>query len=152
MNISKYVTYKEVTQSNIATTLNIHNFPNDDQLKNLRLVCMKVFDPVREHFRKPIAITSGFRSQELNTRIGGSKTSQHMTGQALDIDGDRLGGVSNGEIFNYIKDNLEFDQLIWEFGNDESPDWVHVSYSDIKNKKQILKATKRNGKTIYAKY
>jgi uncharacterized protein YcbK (DUF882 family) len=110
--VSKYVLYKEVTHSNQATALKIGNTPNAEQLGNLKLVCINIFDKVREHFGKPIGISSGFRSRELNTRIGGSKSSQHMEGKALDIDGDIFGGINNKEIFDYIRNNCTFDQVI----------------------------------------
>lgn len=147
--ISKYVTYSEVTKSNQATALKLANIPNATQLNNLRLVCTNVFDKVREHFGKPIGISSGFRSVELNAKIGGSKTSQHCEGKALDIDGDIYGGINNKELFLYIKENCIFDQLIWEFGSENAPDWVHVSYNEGKNRGQVLRAVKVGGKTIY---
>lgn len=147
--ISKYVTYSEVTKSNQATALKLANIPNATQLNNLRLVCTNVFDKVREHFGKPIGISSGFRSVELNAKIGGSKTSQHCEGKALDIDGDIFGGINNKELFLYIKENCIFDQLIWEFGSENAPDWVHVSFNEGKNRGQVLRALKVGGKTIY---
>jgi hypothetical protein len=98
----------------------------------------------------PIHISSGYRSKELNDAIGGSQTSQHSKGQAIDIDMDgSSNGVSNADVYNFIKDNLEFDQLIWEFGTDKNPDWVHVSYVNGPNRKQKLKAVRTNGKTSY---
>jgi len=147
--ISKYVTYAEVTKSNQANALKLANIPNATQLNNLRLVCTNVFDKVREHFGKPIGISSGFRSVELNAKIGGSKTSQHCEGKALDIDGDIFGGINNKLLFFYIKENCIFDQLIWEFGSENAPDWVHVSYNEGKNRGQVLRALKVGGKTIY---
>jgi len=147
--LSKYTTLQEVIKSNQASVLKIPNIPNAEQVANLKLVCTEVFDKVREHFGKPIGISSGFRSVELNNRIGGSKSSQHMEGKALDIDGDLYGGVSNKAIFDYIKNNCNFDQLIWEFGTENAPDWVHVSYNKEVNRKQILRAIKSGGKTIY---
>ena len=147
--MSKYVTYSEVTKSNQATALKLANIPNATQLNNLRLVCSNVFDKVREHFGKPIGISSGFRSVELNAKIGGSKTSQHCEGKALDIDGDIFGGINNKELFLYIKENCIFDQLIWEFGSENAPDWVHVSFNEGKNRGQVLRALKVGGKTIY---
>jgi zinc D-Ala-D-Ala carboxypeptidase len=147
--LSKYTTLQEVIKSNQASVLQIPNIPNSEQVANLKLVCTEVFDKVREHFGKPIGISSGFRSVELNQRIGGSKSSQHMEGKALDIDGDLYGGVSNKAIFDYIKNNCTFDQLIWEFGTANAPDWVHVSYNKEVNRKQILRAIKSGGKTIY---
>lgn len=147
--ISKYVTYAEVTKSNQATALKLANIPNAEQLNNLRLVCTKIFDPLREHFGIPIGISSGFRSVELNSKIGGSKSSQHCQGKALDIDGDIFGGISNKKIFDYIKKSCTFDQLIWEFGSENAPDWVHVSYNEGKNRGQVLRAVKIGGKTVY---
>lgn len=149
---SKYTTLQELIKSNAAEVYKIPNLPNAEQIANLQLVCTEVFDKVREHFGKPIGITSGFRSAALNERIGGSKNSQHMEGKALDIDGDTLGGVSNKDIFYYIKNNCTFDQLIWEFGSENAPDWVHVSYNKGVNRKQILRAIKSGGKTIYKPY
>ncbi len=147
--VSKYVLYKEVTHSNQATALKIGNTPNAEQLGNLKLVCINIFDKVREHFGKPIGISSGFRSRELNTRIGGSKSSQHMEGKALDIDGDIFGGINNKEIFDYIRNNCTFDQLIWEFGSENAPSWVHVSFNKDGNRDQILRAVKSGGRTVY---
>ena len=150
--LSKYTTLQEMIKSNLAEVHKISNLPNSEQIRNLKLLCIEVFDKVREHFGKPIGITSGFRSIELNNRIGGSKNSQHMEGKAIDIDGDLLGGVSNKDIFEYIKNNCTFDQLIWEFGTENAPDWVHVSYNKGVNRKQILRAIKSGGKTIYKPY
>jgi hypothetical protein len=147
--ISKYVTYKEVTKSNQATALKLANIPNSEQLINLRLICTNIFDKVREHFGIPIGISSGFRSVELNNKIGGSKSSQHCQGKALDIDGDIFGGISNKKIFEYIRKSCTFDQLIWEFGSENHPDWVHVSYNEGKNRGQVLRAVKIGGKTVY---
>ena len=147
--VSKYVSYKEVTHSNQATALKIGNTPNAEQLHNLKLVCTNIFDKVREHFGKPIGISSAFRSRELNTRINGSKSSQHMEGKALDIDGDMFGGLDNKQIFDYIRNNCKFDQLIWEFGSENAPSWVHVSYNKDGNRGQILRAVKSGGRTVY---
>ena len=150
--LSKYTTLQELIKSNLAEVHKISNLPNSEQIRNLKLLCIEVFDKVREHFGKPIGITSGFRSIELNQRIGGSKNSQHMEGKAIDIDGDLLGGVCNKDIFEFIKNNCTFDQLIWEFGTENAPDWVHVSYNKGVNRKQILRAIKSGGKTIYKPY
>jgi hypothetical protein len=147
MEISKHLTLKELTKSATADRLGIKNDnPNLHQIENLKLLAEKVFEPIRAHFNKPITISSGYRSLSLNQAIKGSITSQHCSGQAIDIDSV---SPTNKEIFDYIKKNLEFDQLIWEFGTSKNPDWVHVSYSATKNRKQILKATKLNGKTHY---
>ena len=136
-NISKYISYKEAITSQTATRNKIENTPNELELVCMQLVGLRVFDVVREHFNVPIRVSSFFRSLALNKAVGGSKTSQHVKGQAIDMQGS--GKVSNKMIFDYIKDNLDFDQLIWEFGTDKNPAWVHVSYvSKDKNRKQIL--------------
>ncbi len=142
--ISKHITYKEATRSNTAIRKGIKNEPNSEQLLAMKTVAEKCFEPVRVHFNKPIRINSFFRSEELNEVIGGSKTSQHCKGEAIDMDG--LNGLSNAEIFYYILTNLEFDQLIWEYGTDENPDWVHVSFTNSrKNRKSVLKAVHGKG-------
>lgn len=152
MKLSKDLYLKEVIKSNTATRKGIDNSPTEEHLNNLRLIAIRIFQPIREHFDFPIGISSGYRSKALNKAIGGSKSSQHCFGEALDIDADIFGGVTNAEIFHFIKHNLDYDQMIWEFGNDNEPDWVHVSFkSDGKNRKEVLRATKASGKTIYLK-
>lgn len=148
MEISKHITYREATRSNTAIKRGIKNQPNEKQLAAMVLLAEKVFEPVRVYFGKPIRINSFFRSAKLNTIIGGSGRSQHCKGEAVDLDG--LNGLTNSEIFHYIKDNLEFDQMIWEFGTSKEPDWVHVSYTNAKpNRKQVLKASRKGGRTVY---
>lgn len=150
MKISKHLSLAEVVRSETAKRRGISNMPTAEHLENFKLLAENVFEKVREHFKVPIYISSGYRSKELNDAIGGSKTSQHSKGQAIDIDMDgSRSKVTNADIYNYIKNNLEYDQLIWEFGTDSNPDWVHVSYSENKNRKQRLKAVKTNGKTSY---
>ena len=144
MNLSAHVTLAEFQDSSTATTHGINNKMNESQIASAKLLCENVFEPLRLYLNTPIKISSGFRSLQVNKMIGGAKTSQHTKGEAMDL---QIG--SKG--FNFIKDKLEFDQLIWEFGNDENPQWVHVSFSS-KNRKQVLKATKKNGKTIYSNY
>ena len=149
MRISKHISYKEATQSQTAVRKGISNEPDAYQLQNMQVLAEKVFEPLREHFGVPIAINSFFRSQKLNKAIGGVSGSQHTQGRAIDVD-DTLGGVSNRQMFDYIKANLDFDQLIWEFGNDKNPDWVHISYvSPTENRNRVLRASKKNGKTVY---
>ena len=150
--ISKNVSYNEGVNSKTALRLGIDNTPNEEQTNNMHLVAENVFQPLREHFNVPIYISSFFRSSALNKAIGGSKTSQHCKGEAMDLDADIFEGITNAQIFNYIKDNLKFDQLIWEFGTDKNPSWVHVSFSNYKNRGKVLKAIKSNGKTIYQNY
>ena len=144
MNLSAHVTLKEFQASGLATLRNLNNEMNESQIASAKLLCENVFEPVRLYLNTPIQISSGFRSLQVNKMIGGAKTSQHTKGEAMDL---QIG--SKG--FNFIKDKLNFDQLIWEFGNNENPSWVHVSFSS-KNRKQVLKATKKNGKTIYSNY
>ena len=125
--------------------------PTKEHIANFMLLAEKIFEPVREHFGVPIRISSGYRSKELNAITkGASTTSQHCKGQAIDIDMDGT-SLTNKQVFDYIKDNLPFDQLIWEFGNEENCDWVHVSYVP-NGRKQILKAFKMNGATKYFPY
>jgi len=148
-SISKHITYKEATRSVTALRLGIENVPNDYELQNMELIAEKVFEPLRKAVNGPIKINSFFRCEELNKAIGGSSRSQHCQGRAIDID-DVYGYVSNSYMYYYIKDNLDFDQLIWEFGTDTEPDWVHVSYVDSdSNRKRCLLAYKEDGKTKY---
>jgi hypothetical protein len=150
MNISKHLSLAEVIRSETAKRKGISNMPTEEHLDNFKALAENVFEKIRAHFGVPIHISSGYRSKELNKLIGGSSTSQHCFGEAIDIDMDgSASGVTNADIFNYIKDNLEYDQLIWEGGTDKNPDWVHVSYSKKKNRKQRLKAVIKNGKTSY---
>ncbi len=149
MQISKHLSLAEVSRSETAKRKGINNTPSGEHLENFKKLAENVFEPIREHFGVPIHISSGYRSKALNTTIGGSLTSQHCTGEAIDIDMDGT-SITNAQIFNFIKDNLNFDQMIWEFGTDKNPDWVHVSYESTgKQRKQILKAVKAGGKTSY---
>lgn len=151
-NISKNITYIEATKSATAIKKGIDNTPTNETLEIMQYVAENVFEPLREHFNVPIGITSFYRSSALNKAVGGSSTSEHVNGSAIDIDADVFGRITNKEIFNYIKDNLNFNQLIWEFGNDNEPAWVHVSLKKSGNKKQILQAKKINGRTKYINY
>jgi hypothetical protein len=147
--ISKHISYKEATRSITATRLGIDNTPNEYQLQNMEIIAKNVFEPLREAVGGPIKINSFMRVEKLNQAIGGSSRSQHCQGRAIDID-DTYGHWSNAKMYKYIKTNLDFDQLIWEFGSDDNPDWVHVSYVDVdSNRKRCLKAIKENGKTKY---
>jgi len=149
--ISEHISYKEATYSNTATRLNIENIPNESQLANMQAIAENVFEPLREWAASPIKITSFFRSRALNN-VFGAKNSAHMDGNAIDFD-DTLGKKKNAQMFHYIKDNLEFDTLIWEFGTDKNPDWVHVSYyADRENRGRVLRAIKINNQTHYQPY
>ena len=147
--ISKHISYKEAVYSRTAQRRDIYNHPENDQADNMRLIAEQVFEPLRSWVGGPIKINSFFRSPELNTAIGGSTKSQHCQGQAIDLD-DTFGRATNAEMYEFIKENLDFDQMIWEFGDDNNPDWVHVSYvSEDKNRNRCLKAYKKNNKTKY---
>ena len=149
-NISEHISYKEGVYSITALRLGLNNDPTKTHLTNMELLAEKVFEPLREWVGGPIKVNSFFRSTELNTAIGGSKTSQHCKGQAIDID-DVYGYMSNADMYEYIKNNLSFDQMIWEFGNSDNPDWVHVSYvNEEANRNRCLLAYKdENNKTAY---
>lgn len=152
MQISKHLSLAEVSRSETAKRRGINNTPSGEHLENFKKLAENIFEPIREHFGVPIHISSGYRSKELNSAIGGSSTSQHCQGEAIDIDMDGT-SITNAQIFNFIKDNLVFDQMIWEFGTDKNPDWVHVSYESTgKQRKQILKAVKSGGKTSYVPF
>ena len=147
--ISKHISYKEAVYSRTAQRLDIYNHPDNVQKDNMLLIAKEVFEPLRKWVKGPIKINSFFRSPDLNKAIGGSGKSQHCQGQAIDLD-DTFGKATNAEMFNYIKENLDFDQMIWEFGDEDNPDWVHVSYvSEEKNRNRCLKAYKKNNKTKY---
>jgi hypothetical protein len=149
MQLSKNLSLAEMIRSESAKRNGISNMPTEEHLANMKKLAINVFQPIRDHFNVPIHISSGYRSLELNKAIkGSSKTSQHCLGQAIDIDMDGT-KITNKQIFDFIRDNLEWDQVINEF--DYS--WVHVSFNpNGKQRKQILKATKKNGKTVYANY
>lgn len=149
-NISKHISYKEGVYSITATRLGIDNIPNQYEFANMQVLAENVFEPLRNWVKGPIKINSFFRGPELNKAIGGSSKSQHCQGRAIDID-DSYGHKTNAEMYEWIKKNLDFDQMIWEFGTDENPNWVHVSYvSPDENRNRCLKAYKDdNNKTKY---
>jgi len=147
--ISDHISYKEGMHSNTALRRGLDNTPVPDQLKCMMDIGRLFFEPLREWVGGPIKITSMFRGEPVNTAIGGSKNSQHMKGQALDLD-DVYGHKTNAEMYHYIKDNLDFDQLIWEFGDDENPNWIHISYvTHRKNRKKLTIAKTVGGRTKY---
>lgn len=156
--ISKNISYTEATKSITAIKRGIDNTPDCNALSNMQFVAENIFEAVRGRFCVPIAVTSFYRSPALNRAIGGSSTSQHVKGEAVDLDADVYGVITNKYIFDYIKDNLNFDQLIWEFGDNEEPGWVHVSLKKTGvNRKQILQAYKEKDwtgryKTKYKPY
>ena len=153
MKLSKNLWLSEVTKSNTAKRLGIKNNPTKQHLENLKNLAEKVFQPMRDEANSPIYVSSGYRSKKLNKAVGGSKRSHHCFGCALDLDNDNKNDeFTNTHIFNYIRDNLEFTQLIWEFGDDEKPAWVHVSLvPGRENEKTVLKAVSVKSKTKYIK-
>ena len=143
---------KEATRSATALRLGLDNTPTEEHLDNMKLLASKIFAPLRSWVGGPIRINSFYRGPELNKAIGGSTKSQHMIGQAVDID-DTYGYKTNAEMFNYIRGNLDFDQMIWEFGDNKNPDWVHVSYVNPgENRNKCLVAYRQDGKTRYSLY
>ena len=145
MKLSENLELSEVIRSESAKRLGVNNTPTAEHIENLKALAENIFQPIRDHFGVPIRISSGYRSAALNKKIGGAKVSQHLSGEALDLDNDNT-SITNKEIFDFIVENLDFDQAINEF--DYS--WVHVSYTTKrKNRKQTLKAIKQNGKTVY---
>ena len=152
MQLSKNLALAEVIRSETAKRKGISNMPTPQHIENFKKLAENVFQPIREHFGVPIHISSGYRSKALNTAVGGSLSSQHCSGEAIDIDMDGT-AITNKQIFDFIKDNLTWDQMIWEFGTDANPDWVHVSYESTgKQRKQILKAVKSGKGTSYVPY
>ena len=147
--ISEHISEKEATKSITAIRLGIANSPNGTALANMKVLAEKIFEPLRKFVGGPIKINSMFRSEALNKALGGSNRSQHCQGNAMDLD-DIYGHKTNKEMFEFVKKNLDFDQMIYEFGNEENPDWLHISYIDKeKNRNKILKAVRDKGKTIY---
>jgi hypothetical protein len=148
-NISEHISYKEATLSPTAVRMGIDNTPDEHHLKRMKLVAEKCFEPIRKHYGKPIKVTSMFRSLELNKAIGGSSTtSQHMQGEAIDFVCDDM-----KELIEWIRKNIEHDQLIYEYGNDESPDWIHISYTEQRpNRQQVLRVKRVDGKMVWSNY
>lgn len=149
MKLTDHITYSEACHSDTAKRKGIPNIPSEDQLWNMIKLGSMVFEPLREWVGGPIKISSFFRSEELNEAVGGSLPSQHCKGQAFDLD-DVYGYKTNAEMFDYITTHLDFDQIIWEFGTDENPDWIHVSYvSPEENRRSVLRAYRVDGKVQY---
>ena len=148
MNLSKSFTLNELTKSQEATRLGIDNTPNEEQIQNLKILCEKILQPIRDFYGMPLSVSSGYRSAALCEAIGSSAKSQHTKGQAADFE---IFGVPNKEVAEFIVKNLEYDQCILEFWNENEPNsgWVHCSYSSNSNRKQYLKAEKLNGRIVY---
>lgn len=153
MKLSKYISLSEAIKSETAIRKGIDNTPNEEQIEAMRYVAINLFDPVREHLGGPLYPSSFFRCEKLNKAIGGSPTSQHKKGEAIDMDADHFGIGSNKKVFDFIKSTLVFDQLIWEFGDTNNPAWVHASLKKDGNRREVLKAYKdAAGKTKYVKF
>ena len=148
MQLSKSFTLNELTKSQEALRLNIDNTPNDEQILNLKILCEKILQPIRDFYGMPVSVSSGYRSPELCKAIGSSSTSQHTRGEAADFE---IFSVANKELAEFIVANLDYDQCILEFWNENEPNsgWVHCSYSSKYNRRQYLKAQKVNGKIVY---
>ena len=148
MKLTANFSLEELTKSETALRFDLDNEANDEQLANLVALCECVLQPVRDHFGKGVKVNSGLRTPEVNAKVGGSKTSDHCKGMAADIE---IPTVANAELAQWIAENLEYRQVILEFYTPGIPDsgWVHVSYNSGQNKKQVLTATKQNGKTVY---
>ena len=153
MKLSEHLDLVEVTRSETAKRKGISNMPTPEHLENFKKLAQNIFEPIRKHFQVPIHISSGYRSKELNALIGGVKTSDHCFGMAIDLDQQgHSSGITNKQVFDFIKSNLKFKQLIWEGGSKQEPDWVHVSYDEKNLKNEVLLATKVAGKMQYSKY
>jgi zinc D-Ala-D-Ala carboxypeptidase len=153
--ISKYISLVDASKSITAKRFGINNVPDSDSIENMRLLCFTIYDPLCDYFGRPLPVSSFYRNPVLNKKIGGSYSSQHCKGQAMDIDCDLLQSknITNEVVFFYILNNLHFDQLIWEFGTHKRPDWVHVSYAAGKNRGQVLVSSKdKNKRTVYTTY
>ncbi len=149
MKISDHITYAEAIHSNTAKRKSIDNTPSEVQVLSMKLLSEKIFEPLRKWVGGPIKVNSFFRSVTLNEAIGGVASSQHCKGQAIDID-DVYGYKSNAEMYKWVKENLDYDQMIWEFGTDTQPNWIHISYvSKEENRNKCLKAYKEHGRTKY---
>lgn len=148
MKLTENFSLAEMTKSETALRRGLDNTPGDEEIENLRKLAENVLQPIRDAYGRGVKVNSGFRHPDVNAAVGGSRTSDHCKGQAADIE---IPGVANADLAQWISENLEFRQLILEFYTPGIPDsgWVHVSYVEGDNKKQVLTALKENGKTVY---
>jgi zinc D-Ala-D-Ala carboxypeptidase len=148
MNLSKSFTLNELIKSQEATRLGIDNTPNEEHIENLKILCEKILQPLRDYYGMPVSVSSGYRSAKLCEAIGSSSKSQHTKGQAADFE---IFGIANKDLADFIVQNLDYDQCILEFWNENEPNsgWVHCSYNNVGNRKQFLKAEKLNGRLLY---
>lgn len=149
--ISEHISYREGIKSPTAHRLGIDNTPTDVQLKAMKLVAEKCFEPLREHFNAPIKVESFFRCLQLNRALGSTDGSQHIKGEAIDIDDD-YGGLTNADMFVWLVNNVEYDQIIWEFGSDQNPGWIHISYREGRNRGRLTVADRKGGRTRYSHF
>ena len=149
MELSKSFTLNELTKSQEATRLGIDNTPSEEHIKNLKILCEKILQPIRDFYGMPVSVSSGYRSAALCETVGSSSKSQHTKGQAADFE---IFGVHNKEVSDWIVQNLDYDQCILEFWNPEDPNsgWIHCSYNDEGNRKQYLRASKFLGRIVYS--
>ena len=148
MILSKSFTLNELTKSQEAIRLGIDNIPNEEHIENLKILCEKILQPLRDYYGMPVSVSSGYRSAKLCEAIGSSSKSQHTKGQAADFE---IFGIANKDLADFIVQNLDYDQCILEFWNENEPNsgWVHCSYNNVGNRKQFLKAEKLNGRLLY---
>jgi hypothetical protein len=148
MNLSKSFTLNELTKSQEATRLGIDNTPNEEHIENLKILCEKILQPIRDFYGMPVSVSSGYRSAALCEAVGSSSKSQHTKGQAADFE---IFGVANKDLADFVVKNLDYDQCILEFWNENEPNsgWVHCSFNASGNRKQFLKAEKLNGRVVY---
>lgn len=146
MNLSAHVTFEEFVNSPTATNRGISQKMDSTTTQKAKDLCENVFEPIRAYVGRPIAINSGYRSPALNRAVKGAISSQHVKGEAFDLD------LTDRDLFEWILDNVDFDQAIYEFGNDQNAAWFHISYRKGNNRKQALRAIKKGGKTTYVQY
>lgn len=149
--LSPHFTYEEFTHSDYAKKHGINNDMGQTEYYNAERLCLDVLEPIRDELGMPINITSGYRSPELNSKIGGAKYSQHMTSSAADCVCKDNKKLFDTAVRLMKEGEIEVSQIIWEFGTDKRPDWVHIGLNNISKHNEVLKATKKNGKTIYTK-
>ena len=148
MNLSENFTLQELIYSDTAVRMGIDNKPNDETVENLKILCENILEPIRSHFKAPVVVSSGYRSEAVCLAVGSSSKSQHIKGQAVDFE---IFGIPNKDVTDWVVQNLDYDQCILEFWNDKEPNsgWVHCSYSKDNNRKQYLNAQKLNGRIVY---
>ena len=148
MNLSENFTLQELIYSDTAVRMGIDNKPNDETVENLKILCENILEPIRSHFKAPVVVSSGYRSEAVCLAVGSNSKSQHIKGQAVDFE---IFGIPNKDVTDWIVQNLDYDQCILEFWtpNDPNSGWIHCSYNDSGNRKQYLNAQKLNGRIVY---